>query len=223
MVSPDRPYVIRRYPVTASSTGRFLRLVALPKAVTIWRIHNLGPDAIEWSDQESPKSEGEDGYLTLSSGQSDVPMFTPEEVWARRTNNENTPTLIIVYTTSKDPAVIARVAAANLSGGGGGGGGSSGAEASLEPLSGTPRHVQVNVGTTQIAVLSGLTSGMGAISLYNRSSNMLYIGGSGVTAATGFPVPPSSPFSADLDNTVPLFAIGAAGNSNDVRVLGIGV
>ena len=218
----DKDYVISRKQVRRSSTdNRFERLLALPKGVTVWRIHNLGPDAIEWADMEKPTSEGDGSYTTLVAGQSEVPLFTPEAVYARRTNDENESTLLIIYTTSTDAKVIARVAAANLSGGSGGGGGGSG-DAALEPLSGRPRHVQVNIGTSQVALISGLASGMAAVTLYNRSSNTIFLGGSGVTSGTGYPVPANSPFSADVDETVPLFGIAGIGTSNDVRILGFG-
>ena len=88
-----------------------------------------------------------------------------------------------------------------------------------------PLHFQTTVGTSAV-VLNG-TQHPGWILVNTHATNVLYLGGTGVTTATGFPIQPLQTFSPgrisheSLDSKVSdirLFAI-ASGASTDVRVL----
>jgi len=88
-----------------------------------------------------------------------------------------------------------------------------------------PLSFATSVGTSAV-VVNG-TQYPGWILINNHASNILYLGGTGVTTATGFPIQPGQVFSpgqVSHDSISPkitdirLFGI-ASGASTDVRVL----
>lgn len=92
----------------------------------------------------------------------------------------------------------------------------------LNPLNGFVKTTDNTVGTSPVTIPNyGQLLNRRAVQIYNNSSNTIYIGGSDVTTATGFPVPAGA-YAPTLDAgyDLPIYAIaGSAGN--DVRVIEI--
>ena len=120
MSASAKNWGIERFQLTQSSTGKFEKAFTLPVGVTLWRIHNLGEQDVQWGPDVGEKpltTIGRNAILILHGKSADVPPFIPVtlkppkeiEVWARQTATEN-PTLELVWTTSDDPRVMAGMA-----------------------------------------------------------------------------------------------------------------
>lgn len=83
---------------------------------------------------------------------------------------------------------------------------------------------QVSVSSTATALTSGQTDDAAtgfSIVLKNTGSTDVFLGGSGVTTATGFVLAAGSTFSVDLGSGEQLFAVAAV--TGTVHVLRVGV
>ena len=76
--------------------------------------------------------------------------------------------------------------------------------------------VDTTLGGTQL-VSSALTERK-FIEIQNRGNRIIYLGASGVTAATGLAIPPRSSWTQEVGPGIDLYAIAAAG-TQDVRIL----
>lgn len=81
----------------------------------------------------------------------------------------------------------------------------------------TPTPSAVSCGTTATAAPASLLTNRTTLTLVNNSSAVVYIGGSGVTTATGVPLQPGAVFSDDVGAS-PYYCIVASGTA-DVRAL----
>jgi hypothetical protein len=90
---------------------------------------------------------------------------------------------------------------------------------SLNTLKGIPLNTDITVNTSATQVPGTNLSNRRALLVYNNSSNIIYLGGIGVTISDGMPLPPGaySP-TFNFSDTMNLYAI-AAEVDNDVRVL----
>ena len=86
------------------------------------------------------------------------------------------------------------------------------------PLHGTVRATAVTVGTTATALPATPLSGRYAVSIVNNSTSTVYLGGSDVTAASGYALYKYDSMDIDLDDETIIYAIVSAGTA-DVRVL----
>lgn len=91
---------------------------------------------------------------------------------------------------------------------------------SINGLNGSVLTTQIQLGSTVTATPAIPLTNRRSLQLYNNGAGTIYIGGSTVTAANGIPVPSGS-YSDIIDAGVhmTLYAISAAGQNNDVRVL----
>ena len=82
------------------------------------------------------------------------------------------------------------------------------------------KAVAETVGTSagQIVDLTDLLASRKYLYVYNNSNKMTYIGESGVTTSSGFPVPPGSLLEARVGASVAVYMIGEAASLN-VRTL----
>jgi hypothetical protein len=72
--------------------------------------------------------------------------------------------------------------------------------------------------TAQAAVASPLASRK-YLSIYNFANNQMYIGGSGVTAANGFPISPGSYMDLRAGVASAVFFVGSTGKTPEIRTL----
>jgi len=80
------------------------------------------------------------------------------------------------------------------------------------------RATSVTVGTTATKLPATPLSGREVLSIYNNSSNIVYIGHSAVTTSTGRPLPASGG-AIDLDVSDKLDVYGISTASSNVRIL----
>lgn len=89
---------------------------------------------------------------------------------------------------------------------------------SLNPLRGVPLSTAITVGTTATALPSTPLSNRRTLIVYNNdSSATLYLGGSGVTTASGFPVAAGS-YSPPIDAGPNMVVYGVSSGSINIRV-----
>ena len=83
-----------------------------------------------------------------------------------------------------------------------------------------PYVAAVTVGTTAVLLEAGSGSvtrvDRGCLFVFNNSESIIYLGPSGVTTSTGYPLLPNEPFYWESEDD--LYAI-AAGAGNNVRVM----
>jgi hypothetical protein len=84
-------------------------------------------------------------------------------------------------------------------------------------VSGTLLATAVTVGTSATVLPATTLSDRDSILVYNNGTATIYIGGSGVTTASGIPVEPGASWSDDLGETAVYAISGTAGQN--VRVL----
>jgi hypothetical protein len=72
--------------------------------------------------------------------------------------------------------------------------------------------------TAEVAITSALSSRK-YLSIYNVSNKKVYIGGSGVTAATGFPVSPGSYLDLRAGASSAVYFVGSTGDTPEIRTL----
>lgn len=110
---PSTHKIVRRtvnWPV-----NRFQAFCDLPAETTIFRIHNLDDNPIDWAEKDSvapttgPTPDPAE-WTTLEGHCSEIPPIVPEKLYVRRTSTATSPVVVVIWTTSKDPATMARVA-----------------------------------------------------------------------------------------------------------------
>lgn len=84
------------------------------------------------------------------------------------------------------------------------------------------RAVSVTTGATRLDTIEGGSNRVVSCAVYNNGTATVYLGGSGVTAAAGYPLGAGLHMSFPLDSTDGLFGVAATGTV-EVRVVETGV
>jgi hypothetical protein len=77
----------------------------------------------------------------------------------------------------------------------------------------------LNTANTAEAVVASALAGRKYLSIYNNDNRKIFIGGSGVTAANGFPISPGSYMDLRAGASSAVFFVGSTGVLPEIRVL----
>lgn len=84
----------------------------------------------------------------------------------------------------------------------------------MHPLKATPTTTSVTCATTATAIPATALAGRRGLSTYNNDSVLIFIGGSGVTAANGMPLDVDAQMTFNVGDDVILYCIVSAGTAN---------